>query len=72
MGSIRTSTQSFPIFSHKLAPELSRCILSNKEACIVGRLFTQTELFGTLMRAGVELVVYEQLPEWIKPILLIV
>ena len=39
---------------------------------MAGRLFTQTELFGTLMRAGVELVVYEQLPEWIKPILLIV
>jgi len=27
---------------------------------MVGRLFTQTELFGTLMRAGVEHVVYEQ------------
>ena len=60
MGSIRTSTQSVPIIPHKLAPELSRCILFNKEACMVGRLFTQMELFGTLMRAGVDHVVYEQ------------
>ena len=27
---------------------------------MVGRLFTQMELFGTLMHAGVEHVVYEQ------------
>jgi len=27
---------------------------------MVGRLSTQTELFGTLIRAGVEHVVYEQ------------
>jgi len=27
---------------------------------MVGRLFTQKELFGTLMRAGLEHVVYEQ------------
>ena len=30
---------------------------------MVGRLFTQTELFGTLMRAGEEHVVYEQSPK---------
>jgi len=27
---------------------------------MVGRLFTQTEFFGTLMHVGVEHVVYEQ------------